>query len=45
MMQPLLETLTFDQAHLQVLNEGEGKDLHMKGIFIQGGVKNQNERV
>jgi hypothetical protein len=26
-------------------NASGGKDLHMKGIFIQGGVKNANQRV
>ena len=44
MIKPLLESLTFDQAGMQVLHEGEGekKNLFMKGVFIQGGVKNQN---
>ena len=47
MIKPLLESLTFDQAGMQVLHEGEGdkKNLFMKGVFIQGGVKNQNQRV
>ena len=40
----LREHLTFDAA--QIVVEGtEGKDLYMKGICIQGGVKNANERV
>ena len=42
MVQLLNEALTFDQAQIEVLHEGkEGarKDLHMKGVFIQGGVK------
>ena len=40
----LKEHLTFDAARIVV--EGvEGKDLYMKGICIQGGVKNANERV
>jgi hypothetical protein len=40
----LKEHLTFDAARIIV--EGvEGKDLYMKGICIQGGVKNANERV
>jgi hypothetical protein len=40
----LREHLTFDAARIVV--EGvEGKDLFMKGICIQGGVKNANERV
>jgi hypothetical protein len=45
----LTETLTFDQAGLvcEAVSEKEGsqKSLYMKGIFIQGGVKNFNERV
>ena len=42
----LREHLTFNQARIQVLHEGkEGKDLYMKGICIQGGIKNANERV
>ena len=47
MIKPLLESLTFDQAGMQVLHEGEEgkKNLFMKGVFIQGGVKNQNSRV
>ena len=46
----LQENFTFDQA--QCLVEGGGmredgtlKDLYMRGIFIQGGVKNHNQRV
>jgi hypothetical protein len=45
----LKENLTFDAARMEVLTEsaadGKGKNLYMKGIFIQGGVKNHNERV
>jgi len=43
----LKEHLTFDRASMVVESEGEGslKTLYMKGIFIQGGVKNANERV
>ena len=43
----LRENLTFDRANIIVESEGEGskKSLYMKGIFIQGGVKNANERV
>ena len=40
----LKEHLTFDAAQI-VLEGTEGKDLYMKGICIQGGVKNANERV
>lgn len=45
----LKENLTFNDARMEVLFEdsvdGKGKNLYMKGIFIQGGVKNHNERV
>ena len=45
----LREQLSFDNAELKVLSEdssdGKGKSLYMEGIFIQGGVKNANERV
>jgi len=43
----LKENLTFDRASMVVesVKEGELKNLYMKGIFIQGGVKNANERV
>lgn len=40
----LRENLTFDAARI-VVEGTEGKDLYMKGICIQGGVKNANERV
>jgi hypothetical protein len=40
----LKEHLTFDAARM-VVEGAEGKDLYMKGICIQGGVKNANERV
>ena len=45
----LKENLTFDRAGLQILSEdsadGNGKNLYMKGICIEGGVKNANQRV
>ena len=43
----LKEQLTFDRAGMVVesVSEGDKKNLYMKGIFIQGGVKNANERV
>jgi hypothetical protein len=45
----LRENLTFDKAGMIVesVKEGDGdlKTLYMKGIFIQGGVKNANERI
>jgi hypothetical protein len=49
MANKLYEYLTFTQAHVQLLEEDNkmtgGKDLCMKGIFIQGDVRNQNQRV
>ena len=44
----LREHLTFDRAGMVVESVKEDNDLktlYMKGIFIQGGVKNANERV
>jgi Prohead core protein serine protease len=45
----ITEHLSFDSARMEVLAEatadGSGKNLYMKGIFIQGGVKNANQRV
>ena len=45
----LKEDLTFTQAGIQIISEdaadGKGKNLYMKGIFIEGGVKNANQRV
>ena len=44
----LRENLTFDHARMEIINEDDskgGKSLKMKGIFIQGGVKNANQRV
>ena len=41
----LRENLSFNEARLQILHENEGKDLYMKGICIQGGIKNANQRV
>ena len=48
MSNKLYEFLSFDKAHVQLLEESNatgGKDLCMKGIFIQGDVRNQNQRV
>jgi Prohead core protein serine protease len=46
---PLRESLTFDQARVAIDivegRDGKSKDLYMSGIFIQGGVRNQNQRV
>lgn len=47
-LQPLREHLTFDQAGLVVEakeSASGGKDLYMKGIFIQGAKQNHNGRV
>ena len=48
-MNLLQEHLTFDTAKMEVIAEdsadGKGKNLYMQGIFIQGGVKNANQRV
>lgn len=44
----LREHLTFDRANIvveSVKDADDKKNLYMKGIFIQGGVKNANERV
>jgi hypothetical protein len=44
-MRNLQEHLTFNQANVVLENANEGKDLYMKGIMIQGGVRNANQRV
>lgn len=47
-LQPLRERLSFDQAQMQVEAKetaNGGKDLYMKGIFIQGDKLNHNQRV
>jgi hypothetical protein len=45
----LREQLSFSQAQCVIeaadKPDGGGKDLYMKGIFIQGGVRNFNERI
>jgi len=45
----LQEHLSFDGARMELMTEsapdGKGKNLYMKGIFVQGGVKNANQRV
>lgn len=45
----LKEHLTYDEAKMVVESvdspDGKGKSLFMKGIFVQGGVRNLNERV
>ena len=44
-MRLLQEHLTFDAARIVVEGDDKGKNLFMKGICIQGGVKNANQRV
>lgn len=45
-MKPLLiENLSYDQAQMVTESSEDGKNLYMKGIFIEGGLKNQNMRV
>jgi hypothetical protein len=45
----LREHLSFTQARAEILSEeaadGSGKNLYLKGICIEGGVRNANERV
>ena len=43
----LREHLTFDQARVELheAEEKNGKNLYLKGIAIQGGVRNANQRV
>lgn len=47
-MRNLRENLTFDQAKMVIEsaeNANGGKDLYLKGVCIQGGVRNANQRV
>jgi len=44
-MKTLVEHLSFDQARIVTESSDDGKNLYMKGICIQGGVKNANQRV
>ena len=47
----LREHLTFDRAQIKVLEEDSAsgpdgkKNLYMEGIFIEGGLKNENQRI
>ncbi len=45
MMQTLIETMSPTQAALVAEKDSEGKNLYMKGIFIQGEQQNHNGRV
>lgn len=44
-MNKLYEFRTFDQARMVVESSSDGKNMFMSGIFIQGEVRNQNQRV
>jgi hypothetical protein len=44
-MASLVEVLNYDQARIVTESSEDGKNLYMKGICIQGGVKNANQRV
>ena len=44
-MVSLVEHLNYDQAGIVTESSEDGKNLYMKGICIQGGVKNANQRV
>lgn len=39
--------MSFNQANIvtETIDEGNGKSLYMKGIFIEGDVRNQNNRI
>jgi hypothetical protein len=45
MANKLYEYLSPEQSGVQVMESKDGKDLYMKGLFIQGDVKNQNGRI
>lgn len=45
-LQYLRENLSFDQARVVLESDGnDGKNLYLKGIAIQGGIRNANQRV
>jgi len=41
----LRENLSYDQARIITESDSDGKNLYMKGICIQGGVRNANQRL
>jgi hypothetical protein len=45
MLGKLYEYRDFDSANVLLERSNDGKDLYMKGIFVQAEVKNQNQRV
>ena len=44
-MRKLYEYMSPEASGIQIMEANDGKDLFMKGLFIQGDVKNQNGRV
>jgi len=45
MTRKLYEYMSPEQSKVQIMESEDGRDLFMKGLFIQGDVKNQNGRV
>jgi hypothetical protein len=45
MANKLYEYLSPEQSKISLSESKDGKDLYMKGLFIQGDVKNQNGRI
>ena len=45
MARKLYEYMSYEGAHLTLMESEDGKELFMAGLFIQGDVKNQNGRV
>ncbi len=45
MSNKLYEFISYDRAGIELVEGKDGKNLFMKGVFIQGDVKNQNQRV
>ena len=45
MANKLYEYLSPEQSGVTIVESKDGKDLYMKGLFIQGDVKNQNGRI
>lgn len=45
MARKLYEYMNPEQAHIQLMESADGKELFMAGLFIEGDVKNQNGRV
>ena len=44
-MHKLYEYKTFDDANMIVESSKDGKNLYMKGIFLQADIRNQNQRI